>query len=131
MKSDIRTRADIELLVKSFYEQVIKDPLIGHIFTTVFRVNFEKHLPVMFDFWENAIFFTGGYTGNPMKTHEALNKLYPLEKRHFERWVSLFVSTVDALFEGEKAELARQRAISISTVMQIKILNKENPLSHT
>jgi len=124
MKSDIKTRADIELLVKSFYEKLLIDPQVGHIFTSVARVNLEKHLPVMFDFWENALFYTGGYTGNPMKMHEALNRLYPLEEAHFKQWVSLFVSTVDALFEGEKAALAKQRAISISEVMQIKILHK-------
>jgi hemoglobin len=38
----------------------------------------------------------------------------------------LFTATVDELFEGEKAELAKQRAISISTVMRIKITQDYN-----
>jgi hypothetical protein len=42
----------------------------------------------------------------------------------FQQWVHLFTSTVDELFAGEKALLAKQRAVSISTVMQIKILNQ-------
>ena len=29
----------------------------------------------------------------------------------------------DELFEGEKAELAKQRAISIATVMQLKLVH--------
>ncbi len=41
---------------------------------------------------------------------------------HFQRWILLFNETVDELFKGEKAELIKQRALSISTVMQIKIL---------
>jgi len=33
----------------------------------------------------------------------------------------LFNQTIDELFEGEKAEQAKQRALSIATVMQINI----------
>jgi len=123
MKKDIESRDDIELLVKSFYEKVKIDPVIGSIFTDIARVNWEKHLPVMFDFWENTIFYTGSYSGNPMKSHQNLNRLFPLTKEHFSRWNQLFASTIDELFEGDKAVLAKQRAISISTVMQLKLFN--------
>ena len=123
MKKDIESRDDIELLVKSFYEKVKIDPVIGNIFTDIARVNWEKHLPVMFDFWENTIFYTGSYSGNPMKSHQNLNRLFPLTKEHFSRWNQLFASTIDELFEGDKAVLAKQRAISISTVMQLKLFN--------
>lgn len=123
MKKDIESRSDIELLVKSFYEKVKIDPVIGSIFTDIARVNWEKHLPVMFDFWENTIFYTGSYSGNPMISHQNLNKLFPLNAAHFSRWNQLFASTIDELFEGDKAALAKQRAISISTVMQLKLFN--------
>ncbi|MEO5593573.1 MAG: group III truncated hemoglobin [Chitinophagaceae bacterium] len=123
MKKDIENRADIELLIKSFYEKVKIDPLIGGIFTDIAKVNWEKHLPVMFDFWENTIFYTGSYTGNPMKSHQKLHNLFPLNKDHFSRWNQLFAATVDELFEGDKAGLAKQRAISISTIMQLKLFN--------
>lgn len=123
MKKDIESRDDIELLVKNFYEKVKIDPVIGNIFTDIARVNWEKHLPVMFDFWENTIFYTGSYSGNPMKSHQNLNRLFPLTKEHFSRWNQLFASTMDELFEGDKAVLAKQRAISISTVMQLKLFN--------
>ncbi|MEJ7676618.1 MAG: hypothetical protein WKG06_01825 [Segetibacter sp.] len=49
-----------------------------------------------------------------------------LQRKDFERWLQLFNKTVDDLFEGEKAELAKQRALSIATVMQIKILEENN-----
>jgi len=42
---------------------------------------------------------------------------------HFQKWLLLFTETVDQLFEGEKAELAKQRATSIATVMQIKMFS--------
>jgi len=87
-------------------------------------MHWEKHLPVMYQFWENALFYTGGYKGNPMEIHQQLHQLVTLEAKHFNRWTDLFLSTVDELFEGDNAKLIKQRAISISTVMQVKILNQ-------
>jgi len=123
MKKDMHNRTDIELLVTTFYDKVKLDPVIGNIFTAIAKVNWEKHLPVMFDFWENTIFYTGSYSGNPMQSHQRLNEMFPLRKEHFARWNQLFAATVDELFTGDKAELTKQRAISISTVMQLKLLN--------
>jgi hemoglobin len=124
MKNDIENKQDIQLLVDSFYEKVKADPVIGFIFNDVVRVNWEKHLPVMYSFWENTLFYTGHYNGNPMEMHIRLNSLVPLGANHFKQWTGLFMQTVDELFNGEIAELAKQRAVSISTVMQIKILQQ-------
>jgi len=55
--------------------------------------------------------------------HKHVNRLFPLTKTHFEKWNHLFCNAVDELFEGTTAGLVKQRAKSISTVMQIKILN--------
>lgn len=119
---DIETPGDIELLVNAFYEKVKADDLIGYIFTKAVNVNWQRHLPVMYQFWENVLFFTGGYEGNPINSHKHLHKMVQLKIDHFKRWNELFSQTVDELFVGEKASLAKQRALSISTVMQIKVL---------
>lgn len=121
MKRDIESRQDIEQLVNSFYDKVKKDDIIGFIFNDVARVNWENHLPIMYSFWENIIFYTGGYNGNPITVHQHLNKLMPLTGEHFKRWLKLFTGAVDELFEGEKAFIAKQRATSIATMMEIKI----------
>ena len=123
MKKDIESPEDIKLLVDSFYAKVKTDPLIGYIFTEVARVNWEKHLPVMYSFWENALFYTGGYGGNPMKVHAHLHRLAKLNPEHFRQWNLLFSATVDELFFGEKALLAKEKALSISTVMQVKLFD--------
>lgn len=122
MKKDIETITDIKVLIDHFYERVVTDPMIGYIFTDSFKVNWEKHLPVMYSFWENTIFYTGNYTGNPMMIHQRIHELVHLTQEQFDRWVTLFCASVDELFEGEKAGLAKQRAESIATVMKIKIL---------
>jgi hemoglobin len=122
MKKDIETTSDIQLLVDTFYQKVISDSTIGYIFTEMVKVNWEKHLPVMYKFWENSLFYTGTYEGNPMELHKHLNRVIPLSALHFKQWILLFTNTVDELFEGTTAAVAKQRATSIATVMQIKIL---------
>lgn len=126
MKQDIQNRADIETLVNQFYDLVKVDPEIGPFFSGVVSVNWEKHLPVMYAFWENILFYTGGYEGNPMQKHLSVHKMAPMTKAHFDRWLLLFFRTVDALFEGENAEALKQRATSMATVMQLKMISEEN-----
>jgi hemoglobin len=127
MKKDITTRKDIEILVDEFYSKIKNDEQIGFIFFEIANVNMEKHLPIMYDFFENMLFYTGSYTGNPMELHKHVSRLFPLTEAHFRQWNYLFCTAVDALFAGKTAELVKQRAKSISTVMQIKILNQSSP----
>ena len=124
MKKDIADRADIESAIKMFYDKVVKDETIGFIFTDVAKVNWEKHLPVMYDFWENVIFFTGKYNGDPMNVHRHLNNTIELRMEHFKQWTFLFNQTIDELFIGGNAERGEQRALSIATVMQIKLADQ-------
>ncbi|MBL0145091.1 MAG: group III truncated hemoglobin [Chitinophagaceae bacterium] len=121
MKKDISTNNDIILLVNTFYEKVKTDNIIGYIFTEVAHVNWENHLPILYKFWENTLFYTGSYEGNPMELHKHLHRLMPLTTEHFNQWTTLFNTTVDELFSGETAELAKQRSSSIASVMQAKI----------
>lgn len=121
MKKDIETRADVEKLVYTFYDKVREDPNIGYFFSEVITVNWEHHLPLMVNFWENVLFQQGEYKGNPMRVHQEIHQQSPIEPKHFEHWVKLFHETINELFDGPGAELARQRGQSIATMMMLKI----------
>ncbi len=129
MKKDISNRADIQELVDTFYIKVRADETIGYLFNDVARVNWEQHLPRMYDFWENILFQTGSFKGNPMAAHVQLHQKSPLSAAHFDRWQQLFNATVDELFEGDMAELIKQRALSIATMMRIKVFPTNDPKS--
>lgn len=119
-KNDIAFRSDIELLVNTFYEHVKADPLIGYIFNDIARVDWPKHLPVMYDFWEFLLLNGQGYRGNPIQKHFDLHDKHPLTAAHFDRWLELFRQTVDELFEGPKADDAKFRAYAISETWKPK-----------
>jgi len=122
MKKDIDNRKDIEILVKAFYSRVKDDKSIGPFFNEVVKVDWDKHLPVMYNFWENVLFHTGGYEGNPMNKHIAIHAIRPINPEHFAQWISLFNSTVEDLFSGPNAQQIKHRAQSIATLMQQKII---------
>ena len=126
MKKDIKTRADIELLVNVFYSKILADKQLGFIFQNMAKVNWSIHIPTMYNFWENIILFTGSYEGNPLNLHQHLHHITPLNESHFNQWNLLFTTTVDELFEGANASLAKQRAISISNIIAENIKNERN-----
>lgn len=118
---DIETRDDIILLVDTFYDKVKKDNVIGPFFNDVANVNWDEHLPKLYDFWETTLFHKALYKGNPIEVHKHLHQLSPFEKNHFEHWINLFCTTVNELFTGNNAEQIKIKAQSIATVMQWKI----------
>jgi hemoglobin len=124
---DIETRDDIELLLHNFYSKVFKDDLISHFFIEVVPLDLKTHIPVIANFWESILLDAKGYRKNVMEVHLDINRKSKIEKEHLERWVKLFTETVNELFEGHKATIAKQRAASIATMMNIKI-NHPNPL---
>ncbi|WP_343744379.1 group III truncated hemoglobin [Chitinophaga sp.] len=126
-RKQITSRADIQLLVDSFYEKVKTDAVIGYIFQDIAQVDWGKHLPVMYDFWEQLLLDSNRYGRNTMAPHFALNQKIPLQPVHFDRWILLFETTVNELFTGEKAELATSRAHSIKDIMQFKMQQINQP----
>ena len=118
---DIETREDIELLVNEFYKKVIPDRLIGHFFTRVVHFSWEEHIPVMISFWESVLLGGQAYKGNPMVKHIELDRLYPLDPLHFDRWLYLWQETVRQLFAGPTANEAIDRAHTIAQIIKTKV----------
>lgn len=114
MKKDIDSREDIVVLVDAFYAKVQADGKLAPVFA---HVNWETHLPVMYDFWSSLLLGDKSYRGNPFEKHKAL----PIDAHHFSQWLKLFQETVDLHFEGSKAREVKDRAQSIATVFQHKM----------
>jgi hemoglobin len=118
---DIEKREDVQLLVTAFYKKVIPDPVIGFFFTEIVQLSWEKHIPVMVDFWESLLLGTASYSGNPMAKHFPINKISPLKPEHFQRWLLLWKETLSQHFSGPVADEAFNRAAAIAGLMQHKM----------
>jgi hemoglobin len=111
---EIRTRLEIVSLVDKFYEKVKHDALLAPLFA---HLDWPKHLPTMYNFWSSMLLGDQSYQGNPFQKHIGL----PLEAKHFDRWLKLFIESVDENFVGDKALEVKQRAQSIAGVFQHKL----------
>lgn len=119
--NDITERKDVEFLVDSFYKKAIKNETIGFFFTKVVTLDWDHHMPVMYDFWEGILLGKTNYKGNPMTKHFGINSKVAMEEKHFQAWLALWKETVLENFQGEMANEAISRATQIAGLMQYKM----------
>ncbi len=114
---DIQSDQDVEILVHKFYEKIRSDERLGYIFNDIAEVDWDDHLPKMVDFWSNLLFQTGRYKGRPFRQHIPL----PIKEGDFDRWYRLFEETVENLYMGKKANLAKQLARNIASSFELRM----------
>lgn len=119
---DIQNRADINLIVRTFYDQVRQDDLIGHIFNEQIS-DWDFHLERITNFWDQLVFQTRKYVGNPMETHVKVDQHanYSIEPVHFGRWLQLWFETIDGLYTGENAAIMKNQARKMQTVLYMRM----------
>lgn len=120
-RHDIETRSDCELLVRAFYGRALVDPVIGFLFSDVAKLDLEAHVPRITNFWDTILLGARSYGGGAFRPHLELNFKVPLTRGHFDRWLHLWSMTVDELFEGERAELAKAHAIRVAAAFESRL----------
>lgn len=115
--TDITTLEDIKLLVDTFYSKVQKDEFIGPIFNEKIGDRWPEHLEKMYRFWQTILLEVHTYSGSPFPPHKQL----PVAKAHFDRWMEIFTTTTDELFDGVIAEEAKIRAKNMAEMFNYKI----------
>ncbi|MCD2423315.1 group III truncated hemoglobin [Niabella pedocola] len=116
-KNDITTIADIRLLVDRFYTSVRENGQIGPIFDAVIRDQWPQHLEKMYRFWETVLLDNHTYFGSPFPPHAKL----PVTQQHFDTWLGIWRQTIDACFQGSKADEAKWRAGKMAAMFVSKI----------
>lgn len=117
MKEDIKNLTDVKLLVDTFYGKIREDESLKDIFNNKIEDRWPEHLQKMYNFWQTVLLEEHTYYGSPFMPHAKL----PVNLEHFERWLALFYSTVDDLFEGEKAEQAKWQGQRMAEMFHAKI----------
>ena len=122
IKTDIKNRADITLLVETFYTKIRADKVLGPIFNGIIK-DWESHLTLLIDFWETQLLLNRKYHGNPIVAHQEVDEKtnHMINSEHFGLWLNLWYATIDELFEGETAWVAKNRAQKMSTMLFLKM----------
>ncbi|MGG7033656.1 MAG: group III truncated hemoglobin [Flavobacterium sp.] len=114
---DISNIEDIKVLVNTFYDNIKKDELLGHIFDNIIQDRWPEHLEKMYRFWQTVLLEVHTYSGSPFPPHAKM----PISKEHFDRWMSIFTETTDSLFKGPIADEAKWRAGKMAEMFNYKI----------
>lgn len=126
IKDDINTREDVALLVDQFYKKVRANAILGPIFNQAIT-NWDQHLDHLTTFWESSLFMgkplKKKYVGNPLEVHVKVDQENnnSITEHHFGIWLNLWFETIEQLFAGENAELAKRRARKMGTFIHLKI----------
>lgn len=122
MKKEIQTRTDVYQLVDCFYKKVRRDTLLGPIFNQAID-DWLKHLQRLTDFWETNLFFVSKFKGDPILKHQQVDAQnnYSINSMHFGVWLNLWFETLEEHFEGEKMNLAKDRARNMGTLFYLKM----------
>ena len=116
MKQDIQNREDVYKLVSTFYAKVRDNEKIGYVFNEIIE-DWPSHLEKLTDFWETNLFFVSKFRGNPMQAHVDVDRHFnnSIEQKHFGEWLNMWFETVDELFEGDRASIAKNRARNMAS----------------
>jgi hemoglobin len=125
--SDINSEKDVLLLVRTFYGKVRKDDLLGPIFNGIIK-DWEEHFERLTNFWVSNLFFNKKYIGDPLQKHVEVDTTHngTINEMHFGVWLNLWFETIDELFKGDVAQVAKNRARNMSTYIHLKIFEARN-----
>lgn len=112
--NDVLDRHDIEDIVGGFYKVMLKDPIVGFIFTDIVQIDLEHHLPIIVDFWADSLFVGNSYQGNPLAKHVEVHTKIPLKPGHFTRWLFLFNQAIDERYAGDNANRMKHKAEQVA-----------------
>lgn len=122
IQPEIRNREDVKLLVTTFYAHIRMHKTLGPIFNKMIT-DWPAHLELLTNFWESQLFLNKKYSGNPITVHQDVDRKFDhqITMEHFGQWLEVWISTLDELFTGERAWIAKNRARKMATMFYLKI----------
>lgn len=121
MQVDLVDRADVEALLRRFYERAFVDEVLSDSFAELRSKGLDSHLPTMCNFWETVLFRAGLYRGSALNAHRDVHDRTALAAEHFLRWLAIWRETVDDMYRGPAAERAKVQATRIAWAMHRRL----------
>ncbi len=107
---------NIEILVRSFYSEVLKDTTLAPFFIAILgediqNEKWEEHLLLLTEFWKFVALGYDEYKGNPLQPHLLIDGL---SRDAFTCWLTLFHHTLDRLYTPSTGVYFKQKSTDIA-----------------
>ena len=126
-KHDIETREDCERLVREFYARAFEDEIIGWLFTDIAKLDLEAHVPQITSFWETVLLERRHVPRQPVPAPCRPPREGRAARRALRPLARGAGGTVDDLFEGETAEMAKAHALRVAQAFYRRLQSFPSP----
>lgn len=110
---DLDSKAHIDAMVYGFYRRLLEDPDIAPVFFQVAKIDLDKHLPIICQYWHKMLLGDREYQRHMMEKHRALDDKLRLTGEHHERWLGHFMANLNGRYAGPCTDRARRLAARI------------------
>lgn len=120
---DLDSLEEILELVTRQYADVVQDDLLQPYFTfDAEHLDWQAHIASVADYWDHVVLRAPDYDIDVLDGHRHLHEHRAFTPELFDRWLAIFVDTVDGGWSGPNATLAKQRATGMSRAMANRYL---------
>jgi hemoglobin len=120
---DLDSPEEILELVTRQYADVVQDELLQPYFTFgEGHLDWQAHIASVADYWDHVVLRAPDYDIDVLEGHRHLHEHRAFTPDLFDRWLAIFIDTVDGGWSGPNASLAKQRATGMSRAMANRYL---------
>jgi len=122
---DLDSAEEIFEMVTRQYADVVQDDLLAPYFSfEPGKLDWQAHIGSVSDYWLHVVLLAPDYDIDVIEGHRHLHEHRAFTPALFDRWLQIFVDTVDGGWSGPNASLAKKRATGMSRAMASRYLGK-------
>lgn len=120
---DLDDPDEIFEMVTRQYVDVVQDDLLAPYFTFgPGFIDWQAHILQVTDYWCHVLLFTQGYEIDTIDHHHRIHREHAFTPELFDRWLDVFVETVESGWTGPTADIAVKRATGMAWAMAQRLL---------
>ena len=124
-QGDLDSPEEIFEMVTRQYADVVQDELLSPYFSFESgNVDWQAHIASVTDYWLHVVLLAPDYEIDVLESHRHLHEHRAFTPELFDRWLQIFVDTVDGGWSGPNASLAKKRATGMARAMAMRYLGK-------
>lgn len=123
---DLDSAEHIRLFIESFYDKVLADKVLAHIFNDVAGIDVKVHIPIIIQYWQKLLLGDKSYQRHTMNIHREVHRKFPFTQSEFDHWLDLFTLTAKNEFSGPYTNKAIKIATTIAANMHESLYKYPN-----